>query len=36
MRLITDVIDFGDAVEIQLNGVYGIYKLRNHTIGVEL
>jgi hypothetical protein len=36
MRLITDVVDFGDATEIQLDGTCGIYKLSNHTVGVEL
>jgi hypothetical protein len=36
MRLITDVIDFGDATEIQLDGACGIYKLSNNTICVEL
>jgi hypothetical protein len=32
MRLITDVIDFGDATELQLDGACG----SNHTICVEL
>jgi hypothetical protein len=36
MRLISDVIDFSDAVELQLDGTCGIHKLSNHTICVEL
>jgi hypothetical protein len=36
MRLITDVIDFGDATETHLDGACDIYKLSNNTIRVEL
>jgi hypothetical protein len=36
MKLIEGVIDFGDAIEIQLDRACGIYKLSNHTIAIEL
>jgi hypothetical protein len=36
MRLTTDVLDFGDAADIQLDGTCGIYRVSTHVIVVEL
>jgi hypothetical protein len=36
MRLISDVLDLGDAPEIQLDGTCGIYKISANMVCIEL
>jgi hypothetical protein len=36
MKLIEGVIDFGDAAEVRVDGISGVYRLSEHTICVEM